>query len=133
MIERVFVDTGGWYALTDARDPDHEAARAWFEGNTLPLVTTDYVFAETITLIRVELGHRVAVQFGEELMRSARTQLVSVTAEDREAAWQIFKKFKDQKFSFTDCTSFALMKRLGLTQALAVDKHFRVMSFTLVI
>ncbi len=132
-MERVFVDTGGWYALADARDPDHAAARAWFEGNTLPLVTTDYVFAETITLIRLELGHRVAVQFGEELMRSARTQLVSVTAEDRKAAWQIFKKFKDHKFSFTDCTSFAVMKRLGVKHVLTVDKHFRVMDFLLVI
>jgi predicted nucleic acid-binding protein len=132
-MERVFVDTGGWYALTDRRDPDYEAAKAWFEKNTLPLVTTDYVLTETTTLIRVELGHRVAVQFGEELMRSARTQLVSVTVEDREAAWENFRKFKDQKFSFTDCTSFAVMKRLGMKHVLTVDKHFQIMDFILAI
>ncbi|HED04153.1 MAG TPA: hypothetical protein ENI60_05240 [Candidatus Fraserbacteria bacterium] len=54
--------------------------------------------------------------------------VVSVTVEDREAAWEIFKKF-----SFTDCTSFAVMKRLGLQRALAVDRHFQVMGFVPVI
>lgn len=41
-MEQIFVDTSGWYALTDARDPHYEPARDWFERNTLPLITTDY-------------------------------------------------------------------------------------------
>ncbi len=132
-MERIFVDTSGWYALTDVRDPHPEPAKDWFEQNTLPLVTTDYVLDETLTFIRMNLGHRMAVQFGERLLESALAQIVAVTYHDRQAAWQIFKKFKDQKFSFTDCTSFAVMKRLVLRQALTVDKHFRVMGFIVVI
>jgi len=132
-MERVFVDTSGWYALVDRRDPAHKAIKAWFEQNTLPLITTDYVFDETLTLIRAELGHRVAVDFGEKLRSSVWAQLVLVTVEDREAAWGIFKKFKDQRFSFTDCTSFAVMRRLGLSQVLTVDRHFRLMGFVLVV
>ncbi len=132
-MERVFVDTSGWYALADGRDPHHEAAKGWFEQNALPLVTTDYVLDETLTFIRMKLGHPLAVDFGGRLLGSALAQLVPVTLEDRDAAWEIFKKFKDQKFSFTDCTSFAVMKRLGLKQALTADKHFQVMGFTLVI
>lgn len=131
-MERIFVDTSGWYALTDVRDPHHEAAKDWFEQDTLPLVTTDYVLDETLTFIRMKLGHRLGVQFGERLLESALAQIVAVTSQDRQAAWQIFKKFKDQKLSFTDCTSFAVMKRLGLRQVLTVDKHFQVMGFSLV-
>lgn len=132
-MEGVFVDTGGWYALADADDRHHEAVREWLTRNTLLLLTTDYLFAETVTLIRLRRGHREAVEFGEKLRASAMAQIVPVTAEDREAAWEIFKKFRDQKFSFTDCTSFAVMKRLGLSRVLTVDKHFRVMGFVLVI
>jgi predicted nucleic acid-binding protein len=128
-VERVFVDTSGWYAAADSRDPDHGAVARWLRRNTLPLITTDYVFDETVTLVRIELGHPAAVRFGENVRASAAVQIVSVTAEDREAAWQIFKKFEDQRLSFTDCTSFAVMKRLGLAQTLTVDQHFLLMGF----
>jgi len=40
-------------------------------------------------------------------------------------------KYDDQKFSFTDCTSFALCEREGITHAIAVDKHFQTMRFIL--
>lgn len=128
-MKRVFVDTSGWYAAADSRDPDHSAVARWLRRNTLPLITTDYVFDETITLVRIELGHPAAVRFGESLLASAAVQIVSIIAEDREGAWQIFKKFEDQRFSFTDCTSFAVMKRLSLAQALTVDEHFLLMGF----
>ncbi len=33
--------------------------------------------------------------------------------------------FVDETFSFTDCTSFALMERRGVAIAFAFDDHFR--------
>ncbi|GBC75922.1 23S rRNA-specific endonuclease VapC20 [bacterium HR07] len=132
-MERVFVDTSGWYALVDAQDAHHKIAKAWLTRNTLPLITTDYVFDETVTLIRMELGHTPALEFGEKLRASSWAQLLVVTPEDRHQAWEIFKKFQDQRFSFTDCTSFAVMQRLGLRQVLTVDRHFQVMGFRPVI
>lgn len=128
-MERVFVHTSGWYAAADNRDPDHGAVARWLRRNTLPLVTSDYVFDETVTLIRIELGHPAAIRFGENVRTSAVVHIASVTTEDREAAWAIFRKFVDQKLSFTDCTSFAMMKRLGLTRVLSVDRHFPLMGF----
>jgi predicted nucleic acid-binding protein len=121
------------FALLDARDPDHERAAAWLDSNTLPLVTTDYVFDETVTLTRKELGHRAAVTFGENLQASSLTQMVSIALEDRKAGWLVFKKYKDQKLSFTDCTSFAVMRRLGLRDVLSTDRHFKMAGFTLVL
>ncbi len=128
-MERVFVDTGGWYAAADRRDPDHGAVARWLRGNRLPLVTSDYVFDESVTLIRMELGHRTAVRFGENIRASAAVYVVPVTPEDRDTAWETFTKFEDQKLSFTDCTSFAVMKRLGLTRVLGLDQHFALVGF----
>jgi predicted nucleic acid-binding protein len=48
----IFVDTGAWYASAVPDDDDHPAARNWLDGNTLPLLTTDYVIDETLTLPR---------------------------------------------------------------------------------
>ena len=129
----IFVDTSGWYALVDANDPDHEPVREWFEENRSPLVTSDYVFDETLTLIRTSLGHQQAVKFGERLKRSKLAQLISVPGEDREAGWEMFKKYDDQVFSFTDCVSFAQMKRLGIKTALALDEDFKTMGYRVVL
>ena len=43
--------------------------------------------------------------------------------------WSLFKRFADKEFSFTDCTSFVLMRRLGLHEALAFDGHFTQAGF----
>jgi len=40
--------------------------------------------------------------------------------------------YRDKAFSFTDCTSFAVMQELRLTRALSTDRHFRQMGFQMV-
>jgi hypothetical protein len=44
-----------------------------------------------------------------------------------DAAFAIFKRYHDKGFSFTDCTSFAVMKALKLRKAFAFDRHFEQM------
>jgi len=128
----VFVDTSGWYALVDKNDPDHPQARRWFERNRLPLITTDYVFDETLTLVRTSLGHREAVAFGKKLLASRLARLIAVTKEDREKAWGLFQRYDDKVLSFTDCTSFAVMERLGIVTAFTMDHDFEVLGYIMV-
>ena len=128
----IFVDTGAWYALVDTDDADHGAAAAFLAANTVPLITTNAVFSETVTLIRYRIGHEAARIFGQKLKESSFVRMVAVTPADEERAWEIFAKYRDQDFSFVDCTSFAVMQRMKLTQAFAFDRHFNVMKFTVV-
>jgi predicted nucleic acid-binding protein len=44
----------------------------------------------------------------------------------------VFFRHKDKAFSFTDCTSFAVMQELKLTHALTTDRHFKQMGFHVV-
>lgn len=124
----IFVDTGAWFAVAVRNDPDHAAAMAWLEGNREPLLTTDYILAETATLLRMRdktpRGHRLAVRVATSLLRGQAGVLEKVTENDLERALGVFHRYRDHLFSFVDCTSFVIMERLGIRQAFAFDRHF---------
>ena len=62
-MQRIFVDTGGWYAAIAQKDHDHDAAKQFLLTNTLPLITSDYIMDETVTLLSSRIGHNYAVNF----------------------------------------------------------------------
>jgi len=133
-VKRLFVDTGAWYAVVDKKDPDHKEAEHFLTmtSNKIPLLTTNFIFDETITLIRSRLGWSIAKDFGQRLKDSRFVSIVAVKDEDEEKAWEIFLKFEDKDFSYTDCTSFAVMERLKIDAAFTFDSHFMVMKFKVV-
>jgi len=128
----IFVDTSAWYALVDSDDADHAAAVAFHSTNTTPLITTNAVFSETVTLILYRIGHEAAQTFGQKLKESSFVRLVTVSPADEEKAWEVFTKYRDQDFSFADCTSFAVMQRMKIVDAFTFDRHFLVMKFVVV-
>lgn len=123
------MDTSFFYAHACADDPHHREAVRFLENPPAPLVTSNFIFDELVTILRYNFGHRVAVIYGQALQKSRVVSILRVTPEDEESAWEIFSRFDDQKFSFTDCTSFALMRRLGITEAAAFDIHFEAAGF----
>lgn len=124
---RLFVDTGAFYALADRSDRHHVAARtAWLgSAQTDELVTTDHVVVESWLLLRARLGRPAAMRWWDALRRG-RVTVVGVTARDFDRARDIAGVWPDQDFSLVDCTSFAVLERLGLDRAFAFDSHFRV-------
>jgi len=126
-----FVDTSAFYAIENKNCKEHKEAlgvAGFLEENKAILVTTDYVLDETYTLLRFTLGHGVAVAFGEEI-RKGGIEIVQVDESLQERAWEIFKRYKDKRFSFTDCTSFAVMERAGIETAFSFDRDFRQYGF----
>jgi uncharacterized protein len=128
----LFVDTTGWIACADGADPAHEGActardAALEAGQTL--VTTDYVVDETLTLLRFRLSLAAALAWWEQINRSPRVRWEHIDNERFEKARQLFFQYRDKDFSFTDCTSFVVMRELRLTDALSTDRHFRQMGF----
>ena len=128
----IFVDTGAWSALVDKDDSDHVAASTFLAANAHPMITTNAVFSETITLIRYRIGHEAARICGRKLKESTFVRMVTVTPADEDRAWEIFTGYQDQDFSFADCTSFAVMQRMKLDTAFAFDRHFNVLKFNVV-
>jgi predicted nucleic acid-binding protein len=68
----------------------------------------------------------------ELIERTAALDLEWVGAERFNRARTMFRQYDDQTFSFTDCTSFVVMRELELTDALTSDDHFRKAGFELV-
>ena len=122
-----FVDTGAWVALFVEADAQHPAARAWISSNLDRLVTSDYIVDEVLTLISARYRRQTAIRAGNVLFSKDLAGLIQLTDEDKELAWGIFRSHSDKGWSFTDCTSFALMQRLGISNAFAFDQHFSQM------
>jgi predicted nucleic acid-binding protein len=55
------------------------------------------------------------------------SQVLYLTSGDIREAWGVFHSHRDKGWSFTDCTSYAVMRRLRLSQAFAFDRHFSQM------
>lgn len=124
---KLFVDTGAFIALTDADDENHKAAKAFYKSaieKGARFVTTNFVVCETINYLRAKVSHNVAVIFRENLKKSGIVDTISIIPPMEDAAYSIFKLYSDKDFSFTDCTSFAVMKSLRIGNAFAFDRHF---------
>lgn len=131
---KVFVDTSAWFASYDRHDQSYAAAERVTRHLHLQhatLVLSDFVLTETLTLIRYRLGHVSAVRFGQAVLESRLAELVAVTEPIRQRAWEIFQRYDDKTFSFTDCSSFAVMESLELKTAFAFDTHFEQYGFHL--
>jgi predicted nucleic acid-binding protein len=121
----IFVDTGGWYSLVVPDDKDHHQAKLWFAANNEPLVTTDFIVDETLTLLLARGQKHRAVDWGSTIFSGELTGLHILTTAEFLAAWSVFKTYTDKEWSFTDCTSKVVMEALGITTAFSFDQHFR--------
>lgn len=128
-MQRLFVDTSAWFAFVNRMDPDHTVVRAVLNGFEGRLTTSNFVFDETVSLCRYRLGFKAAERVGNVLLDRDTVDLMRISPEDEQNAWVLFRDRADQQYSFTDCTSFVLMRRLGILHALALDEDFRIEGF----
>jgi predicted nucleic acid-binding protein len=127
----IFVDTSFWVALTNQRDPRHHEAAALLEAHaSTRLLTTSEVRGETWTFLRRRAGHPTAVRFLDTLSASPRITLLRISEAVEAGAEQWLRRRDDREFSWVDATSFATMRHLHTTQALAFDGDFAAAGFT---
>lgn len=130
----VFADASGFIAAFDARDARHaEAGPCWRRiaeaGDSV--LTTDLVFAETVTFLRRRAGWEVSRRAGEAILRSRAVELCHPNGEQFEAAWRELLRSADPKLSLCDALSFVVMRERGVTSALTFDHHFAEAGFHL--
>lgn len=133
---KLFIDSSAYIAFYNERDEKHHEAEKFIEeiknGVFGPVIfyTTDCIFDEVVTSILLLTKRKdLAIKVGEAIISSKVTRIVKVDDTTFKNAWDMFIKFKDKLWSFTDCTSFALMKRYKLATAFTFDEHYRQAGF----
>jgi predicted nucleic acid-binding protein len=90
------------------------------------------VVDELLTLLVARNQRDIAVRIGGDFFGENSCDLEWVEVDDVWEAWRVFATFDDKTWSFTDCVSYAVMKRLQITEAFALDDDFKQFGFAVV-
>ncbi|MEO0375965.1 MAG: hypothetical protein AAF329_15335 [Cyanobacteria bacterium P01_A01_bin.17] len=128
-MKQVFLDSGAFFALLVAEDAFHKRAVTLFQlanAENWILVTTNLVVVETYApiLARTRNGRNNAVAFLDSLGASE-CRVERVTENDEAVGTEIIRTQQDKTYSLCDAISFAVMKRMAITEVISFDKHFR--------
>lgn len=132
-LRAVFVDTAAWVALRYRRDQHHGRARTLLRrlrSDGLGLVTTEWVLAEAVTLLKARGAVDHALALGDAIQAGRLGYLVESTPERRRRAWDLFVRYRDRRVGWVDCASFAVMEEMGLGQFFGFDEDFVRAGFT---
>ena len=127
----IFVDTSAIYALLDADDANHAAARSAFAGFLEAALTTHaYVVVESVALVSRRLGREAMAHFIDNLLPVIDVEMVDAGL--HAIALASFREGRMTGVSFVDRTSFVYMRQHGIDTAFAVDRDFRTAGFSVV-
>jgi predicted nucleic acid-binding protein len=131
----VFVDTSAYCAVSNRHDVNHDRARSILVelvANRCPLITTNFILAELHALLLTRMNRAIALQVLRDIDSSEDTTVIRVDKDDEERARAIIVQYTDKNFSLTDATCFAIMERLGITDAFSFDRNFAQYGWTLI-
>ncbi|WP_420625386.1 type II toxin-antitoxin system VapC family toxin [Candidatus Poriferisodalis sp.] len=123
-----FVDTSFWIGFTIPRDRRHGDAVALWR-HRAPLRTSNLVLGETWTWLRSRVGYAAALSFRELASQSPSLSIAVVDASIDARAWEWLHRHDERVYSYVDATSFEIMRRERITEALAFDGDFSAAGF----
>jgi predicted nucleic acid-binding protein len=130
-ISQAFLDTGFVIALINERDQYHQQALDLADiYEQYLLVITDAVFLEIANALSRNYKQE-AIQVIEELNSSENVEVVRLTPELFERAFDLYKKRQDKSWGLVDCLSFIIMQDQNINFALSFDQHFIQAGFQL--
>ena len=143
MFKAIFVDTCGWIALNNKRDTFFDKAQRINKElltKSYRYITTNFVLDETYTALLDKANHFITVNFGESIRKANTVDVIYITKDIEDRSWNLFKRYSDKDFSFTDCTSFIiiqdLIRHMGQKferKIFTNDKHFKQMGYELLL
>ena len=125
----IFADTFYYIAFLSPSDEAHERASGFTQSYSGKMVTTEWVLTEFADgLARTSTRMRCAA-FVDWLGKDADVKIVPATSDLFDAGLSLYRNRPDKNWSLTDCISFVVMKREGITDALTGDRHFEQAGF----
>ncbi len=128
----VFIDTSGWIAILNADDQFHAQAverLRQFGSAGYPLITTDWVLAETGNGLARVAARSQFVRAVKRFMQSASGRLIRVDEELFQRSLELYAQVTDKTWGLVDCASFIVMRDENMLDALSTDRHFQQAGF----
>lgn len=128
-MEAAFIDSSAFFVWGDQSSEEGAEIERLIVRNHPPLVTTNFILAELLSLVTKRIGKKKGLELGEKIISSSVVQLVYLDEKTQVEAWQLYKKYKDKDFDFIDATSFIFCRKQGIREVLTLDRHFSQMGF----
>src|SRR5438128_2122979 len=125
----VFADSFYFFALVNPRDPAHDRAAAFLESYHGRMMTTVWIVTELGDGLASPANRPSFLTTLDALKTEPNITVVGCHDELLEAGIDLYRRRPDKNWSLTDCISFVVMSREGLTEALTGDKHFEQAGF----
>lgn len=120
----IFGDASAIVSLYDDSDPNYQKAQeVVIKFSAGKFITSNFVFAEIVTILSQRMGKQPSIIAGEELIRSY--TIIKLTDNIETLAWEIFKKQTLKNISFVDCTTFALYQEGVFDSVFTFDRDFK--------
>ena len=130
----IFADTSGWANLLDSKQQHHQLAVSILNSlqqNNQQFVTTNYVLTELVALLTSPLRfpREKVIRFINDMKNSKFVRVIHIDETLDADSWELLSKRPDKTWSLVDCSSFVVMQRQKLTEALTTDHHFTQAGF----
>lgn len=128
-IKRVFVDTSAWIDLMNSNERYHTVAVTFHKSlaSTTLRITSWGIVSETYTWIRYHIGEREAARWltvKDAMENQGFLQILYPDAGMEVGVRRVIQRFHDQKLSYVDAFSIALIQsRPDIDAVFAFDHH----------
>src|SRR5436309_2354876 len=117
----MLLDTSGLLCLHHRTGPFHDLARACYQAATVRL-THNYVVAEFVALAHARhIPRQAALTFMVDLLDNPDIETVWIDEPLHREAMDLLQARADKTYSLCDASSFLLMRRRRLSEALTTD------------
>lgn len=130
-MRRIFFDTSGIIASLNEDDVHYlDATKLMEELQTEDiLVTTDFVIAEFLNAFAKVPLRKKAYELLQWIENSPSVIVERIDIKRYQVSLNHYRKYQDKDWSFTDCSSFVVMKEMEIREAFTHDKHFEQAGF----
>lgn len=130
---KLFVDTSAFLAMLVKDDQFHDSAKnEWTRiiDTNATMISNNYVMVETIALLQRRFGTEAVRLFTSDVQPLI--NLAWVDEKIHESALIVVKTINQRNLSLVDCTSFEIMRQLGIEHVFTYDPHFSDQGFKVI-
>ncbi len=129
--ERVFVDSNflvGLFSKTDSLYSRANSIAGTLVQRAVPLVISDLIFLETVTVLSQRRGKSVAREAGAYILSNPNLEIIHVDAILQNDTWELFQAVEHKDISFVDCSTAVVMRSESISRILTFDaKDFKAL------